>query len=171
MSEKKPLAGRKGFTLIELIVVVSLVSVMLFFAVPRMDGSFFADDSRKFSGWLLTNIRDLKSKAVEKQSTLALYLDLDQNQIWKGPASMEEEDFPGRDDPNRISLPGDQRLTEVVFSQHVEETNGIVRIYFYPRGYSDRAIIHIRKDDGSRISYRVESFLPHVEIIDDYEEF
>lgn len=171
MFKKKLLAGTEAFTLIELIVVVSLISVMLFFAVPKMGGSFFANDERKFSGWLLANIRDLKSKAVKEQTALALYVDLDHNQIWKGSAFMEEDDFPDREDPGRVSLPEDYSLTGVIFSEHVRVANGIARIYFYPKGYSDRAIIHIRKNDGSRVSYRIESFLPHVKVLDGYEEF
>ncbi len=171
MFKRKLLAGTEAFTLIELIVVVSLISVMLFFAVPKMGGSFFANDARKFSGWLLANVRDLKSKSVEKQTVLALYVDLDHNQIWKGPAVMEEEDFPDRQDPGRVSLPEHYSLTGVIFSEHVRVANGIARIYFYPKAYSDRAIIHIRKNDGSGMSYRIESFLPHAKVLDGYEEF
>lgn len=171
MSVKNPLFSTKAFTLIELIVVVSLISVMLFFAVPRMHGSFFSDDSRKFSGWMLANVKDLKTVAVEKQTTFALYIDMDRNQIWKGPASIKEEDFPDPEDPKRMSLPRGHRLTDVMFSESVRTADGVARIYFYPRGYSDRAIIHVRKNDGSIISYRIESFLPRVEVVEGHEEF
>ncbi|MCF8111614.1 MAG: prepilin-type N-terminal cleavage/methylation domain-containing protein [Desulfobacteraceae bacterium] len=171
MSVRNPLLCRKAFTLIELIVVVSLISVMMFFAVPRMHGTFFSDDSRKFSSWLLANVRNLKTVAVEKQTAFALYVDLDRNQIWKAPASLEEEDFPDLEDSNRRSLPKGHSLTDVMFSEGVRETDGVARIYFYPRGYSDRAIIHIRENDGSVISYRIESFLPRVEIVEGHEEF
>ncbi|MFP4194666.1 MAG: type II secretion system protein [Desulfobacterales bacterium] len=171
MSVKYPLSCKKAFTLIELIVVVSLISVMLFFAVPRMDGSFLTDESRKFSGWLLANVKELKTEAVEKQNTMALYVDMDRNQLWKGPASMQEEDFPGPEDSNRVSLPRGHRLRDVMFSGDIRTADGIVRIYFYPRGYSDRAIIHVRKNDGSVTSYRIESFLPRVAIVSGYEEF
>ncbi|MFW6080553.1 MAG: type II secretion system protein [Desulfosalsimonas sp.] len=160
-----------AFTLIELIVVISLIGVMLFFAVARLDRSFFTDDSRRFSGWLLTNVRDLKSTAVEKQEKFALYVDLEGNRIWREAASRKQDRTGNEEGPEKISLPAGHRFTGVMFSQDLEVTSGIAKIYFYPGGYSDRAIIRVRKNDGSRASYRIESFLPHASMTEGYEEF
>ncbi|MCF8025717.1 MAG: prepilin-type N-terminal cleavage/methylation domain-containing protein [Desulfobacteraceae bacterium] len=171
MSVKNSLAGTAAFTLIELIVVISLIGIMLFFAVPRLDRSFLTDDSRRFSGWLLANVRALKNSSFEKHATFALYLDLEGDRAWNGPAGMGEDGSPDNDGSKGISLPGNSRLTDVMFSEQVKVTSGIVRICFYPGGYSDRAIIHVRKNDGSRVSYRIEPFLPDVSVMEGYAEF
>jgi len=36
----------KGFTFIELIVVISLISIMLFLAIPRFQGNFLSDSTK-----------------------------------------------------------------------------------------------------------------------------
>lgn len=171
LSEKNPFCGTAGFTLIELIVVITLIGVMLFFAVPRLDRSYFTDESRKFSGWLLTNVRELKSRAVEKQETFAMFVDLEGNRIRKGPASMQQEEPGSEAGSDKIDLPEGSSLIDVTFPRDMKVTSGVARIYFYPKGYSDRAIIHVRKNDGSRMSLRIESFLPHASLTEGYEEF
>ena len=165
-----PLNDRRGFTLIELIVVISLLSIVLFFAVPRIDPALFSPDSRKLSSWLLLNTRDLKSRAVEEQVVYVLYVGLDENRLWTGRAS-EAENGPGPAGENAFDLPPGTRVTDVMFPGDTRISSGIARIHFYPRGYSDRAIIHVRTADQTRRSYRIESFLPQVAIRDAYVEF
>ena len=47
----------------------------------------------------------------------------------------------------------------------------IAIINFYPKGYSDRAVIHVEDGHDNRYSYLIEPFLPHVKIKDEYIEF
>ncbi|MBU1161919.1 MAG: prepilin-type N-terminal cleavage/methylation domain-containing protein, partial [Proteobacteria bacterium] len=46
----------KGFTLIELIVVISLISIMLFFAIPRFQSNVLSDSTKEVSRWILLKI-------------------------------------------------------------------------------------------------------------------
>jgi prepilin-type N-terminal cleavage/methylation domain-containing protein len=48
-----------GFTLIELIVVIALLGLMLFFSLPRLQNNPFLDDSKKSSRWLIGKIQSL----------------------------------------------------------------------------------------------------------------
>jgi len=38
---------RAGFTLLELIVVMALMGIVFFFAVPRFEGTFLFDDAKQ----------------------------------------------------------------------------------------------------------------------------
>ncbi len=72
----------RGFTLIELIVVITLISVMMFFAIPRLNTSLLESDSRKVSKWMLLTVKALKNKAVRQQIPLLLQVDLDNHKLW-----------------------------------------------------------------------------------------
>jgi len=164
------LTDRRAFTLIELIVVLSLVSILMFFAVPRIDPSFFSTDSRKLSSWLQINTKALKNRAVAEQAVYALYVGLDENRLWTGPAS-DRENIPDPADGDAFAPDSGSRITDVMFPQDTRISSGTARILFYPKGYSDRAIIHVQTGNQTRKSYRIESFLPQIAIRDAYVEF
>ena len=162
-----------AFTLIELIVVISLISILLSFSLPRLDISFFSDNERKISSWILLNVKSLKEKAVKEQTLQILNIDLDNNQMWSSsglvPDNTEEtEEIPKE---NAYQVPSGYRLMDVEFLNKDKISKGITEIQFYKKGYSDKALIHIENDDNIQYSYLIEPFLPHVKIIEEYIEF
>jgi hypothetical protein len=46
-------------------------------------------------------------------------------------------------------------------------TAGKTPIYFYAKGYSDKALIHIRDTDNTVFSFLIEPFLPVVEVFEE----
>ena len=172
----------QAFTLIELIVVIALISIMLAFAIPRLDSSFFSNNKRKLSSWILLNVKSLKEKAVREQVKNILAVDIDNNQMWifSEPVSAESPETPESepdDAPvaalkkNEYKLPDGYRLMDVEFLNDEKMTSGIAEIHFYPQGYSDKALIHIEDRDENRYSYLIEPFLLHVEIEAQYVDF
>ncbi len=180
------LKNRQAFTLIEVIVVISLMGVMLFFAAPRMDGFLLQDESRQVSKWIVLNAADLKNKSVQEQKTFILNIDLDGNrfQIIDASTGPSEEamadgfvdetmdgEFSGENAGKSFELPQGYQLNQVLFSDDRRVSNGVAAVVFYPRGYSDRVIIHITDRQNRRTSYAIEAFLPHVKIHDDHIQF
>lgn len=177
----------RAFTLVEIIVVMALIGTILFFAVPRMEGTLLSDESRKVSRWIVLNVAELKNKSVQEQTAYILYVDMDQNLFEIGRGSGDQ--FSG--DPSidgdalmdaglleaeenrrqRFELPRGYRLTSVRFSEESRKTSGTATIRFYPKGYSDRASIHIRDRDNRQKIYVVEPFLARVKIHDDHVRF
>ena len=169
-------SNNSAFTLIELIVVISILSVLLAFSIPRLDISFFSDNERKISSWILLNVKSLKQKAVKEQTLQVLNIDLDNNQMWStsGPVPKETEDAEEAEETpkeNEYQIPSRYRLIDVEFVNEDKITKGIAGIYFYKKGYSDKALIHIEDNDDIQYSYLIEPFLPHVKIIEEYIEF
>jgi prepilin-type N-terminal cleavage/methylation domain-containing protein len=155
-----------GFTLIEITVVVFLIGILLLVAMPRLPEAPLTDHTRKASRWLVYTVKELKQRSVREQKTYSLQLDMDANRFWIIREDMsEEEKLAAEEEAYR---PGDNvRITDVEFPQRDQVTAGRSEIRFYPRGYSDRAIIHI--DDGKqRYSFRVEPFLSSVKIYETY---
>lgn len=175
--------NNQAFTLIELIVVITLISIVLAFSLPKLNISFVTDHQRKLSAWIVLTVKSLKEASLREQIPYVLYLDFDNQQMWTAKETTEqekaeEEKAPEKSDKeketseaSKYSLPEGYRLMDVAFVDDQKIKEGIVPIHFYPKGYSDKAIIHIQDADNNRYSYLIESFLPHVKIREEYIEF
>ena len=158
-----------GFTFIELIVVISLISLMLFFAIPRFQGSVFQDDSKKVSRWIIFKIQSLKEKAKRDQKLYVLHIDLDSNQLWATHSSMSQEEIQTAE-YNGYNLPNDINVLDVEYPDDKIASIGQADIHFYKKGYSDKAMIHIENNDNEQLSFLIEPFLPGVRIYQEYVE-
>lgn len=166
MNQIRKYSNNQAFTLIELIVVISVISVLLAFSLPRLDVSLFSDKKRSISSWIVLNARELKEKAMQEQVLLVLNIDLDNNQMWVSVGPMTE-DTPKTEE---FKVPSGYTLMDVEFMNEQKINRGIAEIYFYPKGYSDKAVIHIEDKDNDQYSYLIEPFLPHVKVFEKYIE-
>jgi len=151
-----------------------MISILLAFSIPRLDISFFSDNERKLSSWILLNVKALKEKSVKEQTLNVLNVDLDNNQMWPSAGFVvenNEEDTEDMPPENVYKIPSGYRLVDVEFVNEDKITKGIAEIHFYRKGYSDKALIHIEDDDNLQYSYLIEPFLPHIKITDEYIEF
>ena len=164
------LRQNNGFTLIELIVVISLISLMFFFAIPRIQVDILSDNTRKVSQWIMLNISALKEKAVHDQKRYVLHLSLDSNRLWVSNDTMSAEEL---EDAAAIgyNLPEDIKLLDVEYPGKEKISVGQADIYFYKKGYSDKAIIHITNNDNKVLSFLIEPFLSRARLYNKYLEF
>jgi len=172
IQNNNPVLKNKAFTLIELIVVMALMSILLFFSIPRLDINIFSDDTRDFSTWMLMTVKSLKETSQRENQLYSLCVDLDNDQMWKTQGlQSEQSDQTEAAKQDEYKLPEGLRLIDVEFPEMEKKASGIVEIRFYPQGYSDKALIHIEDNDNKRSSYLVEPFLSQVKIYDHYFEF
>ena len=159
-----------GFTLIELIVVISLMGLMLFFTLPRMGDNPFLDDSKQSSRWLIGKVQMLKEIAIRDQKQHSLHFDLDSGLIWETNESMTVEDREEAALNNSYSLPDDLRIIDIEYPQKGKVDSGQAEITFYKAGYTDKALVHMQEDD-TYMSFLIEPFLSHVQFFEDYVGF
>jgi prepilin-type N-terminal cleavage/methylation domain-containing protein len=160
----------KGFTLIELIVVISLISIMLFFAVPRFQGNVLSDNTKEVSRWMLLKIPYLKERAAREQKRYILHVGLDSNKLWITHEAMDQEALQSSE-TNGYNLPEDIKLLDVEYPDQEKISVGQADIYFNEKGYSDKAIIHFENDDDEKFSFLIEPFLLRVRLYNSYAEF
>lgn len=163
--------SREGFTLIELIVVISLIAIMLFLSVPRFSHFFTSDDTSMTLRWLIVKIRLLKTSAVNHQKTYTLHADMDSGLLWISNESMETEEDKAAAREQGITLPEDVKLVDVEFPKTGRIPAGTADISFYKKGFSDRAIIHIEGAGDDMKSLVVEPFLSRVRVHDTYKSY
>ena len=160
----------KGFTFIELIVVISLISLMLFLAIPRFHGNFLSDSTKDVSRWILLKIPYIKESASREQRRYVLHVSIDSNKMWITHAAMLQEALQSAE-RNAYKIPEDIKLLDVEYSDQEKISVGQADIYFNEKGYSEKAIIHLGNDDNEKFSFLIEPFLLRVRLYNNYKEF
>jgi prepilin-type N-terminal cleavage/methylation domain-containing protein len=169
-SGKKTLRqGLAGFTLLELTVVMLLLSILLGFALPAIRGGEIMASRAGVARKIAWAVKQLKQDALARQTSHTLHLDLTAGRIWatreQGPDETAAEQGA---DP--WALPDGIRIEGVHFPNGDAIRTGEVTLGFYPRGYSDRAIIRLQADNGDFTDILIETFLPFALILDEADE-
>lgn len=152
--------GEKGFTLIELTLVVALMGIVLAFAIPRFEGQRQADNTDRASRWIRLTVQQLKTDALRSQTRHALHLDLDAQKIWWTHDRMTDVEVQAAIDAG-LTLTDEVRLQGVELPGKTMISEGRAVIRFYPAGYSGMAMIHLVENREQSISISIEPFLPH----------
>jgi prepilin-type N-terminal cleavage/methylation domain-containing protein len=158
-----------GFTLIELIVVIALISLMLFFSLPRLQNNPFLNDSKTSARWLIGKVQALKESAIRDQKQYSLHFDLDSGRIWETNESMSEDDYESSA-LNSYALPEDVRIIDVEYPAKEKITSGHTEITFYKAGYTDKAFVHMQEGE-TYLSLLIEPFLSNVQVFEEYASF
>ena len=158
-----------GFTLIELVVVIALIGIMLFVAVPNFQ-HLFTDETRKTSQWILLQVPKHRALAVSETRTYTLHVDMAEQRLWFSNMDMSDEELPSAMSRG-LQLKESVRLLDVAYSYGDSINSGEAQILFSPKGYSDKAIIHMEGETGAERSFVFEPFLTQVEIIEGYADF
>lgn len=156
-----------GFTLIELMVVIALISIMLMVATPNFSGFLFTDNTNKTARWIMMKVKLLKERAVCDQKDYVLNADLDSNFLWITDEAMETDEDLLAAQKNGYELPEGVALVSIASSSRGEVSSGLTEIFFNKKGYSDRAVIMIQGEDDRKLYLTIESFLPAVKLLEE----
>jgi len=158
-ADESPPYPANGFTLLELIVVILLLTILLGFAIPAFKGSILTGSQESVARELMSAVKKLKIAALRRQSVHTLHLNLDQGRLWV----TQEKTADDQGEAARQSewdLPDNTRIAQVRFPGDREVHSGTVEIRFYPQGYSDRAIVRLAGDGKKHTDLVIEAFLP-----------
>lgn len=157
--------AHSGMTLMELVVVMGLVSILLFAAIPRL---IRPDKEANPGVHLKAWIARLKEDALRNGREYVLSVDLDNHQAWiDGPktdssdASSSDSGKRRREDAPETVLHLSDGVTRMAIRYlHGDPVDsGIHEIRFYPQGYSSAASIWFEIRDGKGICLKIEPFL------------
>ncbi len=159
-------SNQKGYTLIELAVVIVLIGVVLLMAIPRVQDTLSQDGMRSAIRHLSGMARELKANAVREQVDHYLHLDLDNRLVWNTRDDMTAENRTLRRNQAR-SLPSGVRITDVALVDAGKKNKGEVIIRFFSQGYVQPTAIHLT-DDNRIMTLILQPFLNTFDVEDRY---
>ena len=163
----------RGFTLVEIVVVIAIIAIVFMIAAPRLTRVFSTqrENFAIFTGMIVKSFDD--AFLHNRTNYLTLHME-----------SPDPEDSLGQTDVfnrrNGISVlnivngefvdsklkalsfksfSDDFQIQEVILSNGEKISNGNVMIPFYPQGYSDNAIIHVLVNGEQQWSVRIEKHM------------
>jgi general secretion pathway protein H len=161
---------KRGYTLIELIVVIVMIGVILTFTAPRLRDALLNDPLKAIARKMVGMIQNLRNEAVRKQQTYTLHLDLNSNRFWIDTTTMtEDEQAIFREQAS--TFPTHVRIRDVWIKDEGKISEGEARIWFTPMGYTQMSAIHLRSQDGREMTLELSPFIGKVTIVDRYVEF
>ncbi|MFH1982422.1 MAG: prepilin-type N-terminal cleavage/methylation domain-containing protein [Pseudomonadota bacterium] len=151
MAHVPALNNGRGYTFVELMVVIALVGIFFFFAIPRIAPDIPSEDFRKAINWFALNVPRLKRLAVSEQKIVLLTIDRNTGMLIISDATSSPEE--------RFALPDTVHIGEIVSFGRPLPESGPVMIRFLPDGISDFMSIRLSDDDGREADIQIEPFL------------
>lgn len=168
-SAGRPNFRKDGFTLIELVVVMTLISIMVFVTIPNFQ-HLLTDNMRETSQWILLQVPKFKAKATSENQLYTLHVDMDNHILWFSCSGMSDYELHSAMEQG-FQIDDSIRVVDVLYSNEESYNGGDALISFYPKGYSDKAILHFEKDNGDRLSFLFEPFLSQIDMVEGYVDF
>ena len=163
----RSLASPRGFTLLELIVVMVLLAVTVSLAVPRLAAFLYSDQLKTGVRRLVGLIHQCSQLAQRQQVPYLLrYIDGEHRFVVE-PERRREED--GAVAKERGLLLSDSVRVQDLWTWYGGTRAGedfVIR--FTKGGYVEPTVIHLRETGGQEISVVLSPFLGKVEVRDHY---
>jgi general secretion pathway protein H len=167
--------NHRGFTLLELIVVLMIIGLMSTFVVPKLVGPMANLNLKTASQKISASLRYARSQAASEKTTYVALFDLDKNRLvisnpplpslakgdspasdraafdgTRGEPPDNEKDRPGA--AKAYDLPDGVKLAKGV-SREGDFLSGLFRIFFFPSGGSSGGELTVANERGSQ--YRI----------------
>ncbi len=157
----------KGFTLIELTVVVFLIGVMLAVSIPRFRYSIITDNLKSSTRRIIGLLTSLRNEAIREQKNYLLHFDIGLNQLWFDFAGINKEEREMAQE-KALQLPEDVRIIDVWKKGRGKMVDGEINIRFSKKGYAEQTVIHLGTEDGREFTLLLNPFLAKIKTYDKY---
>jgi general secretion pathway protein H len=169
---------QKGFTLLELIVVMVLISLTAVFTIPKIQSSLYSNELSATAQRVVSLVTATAQEARARHTsyTLRFYPDIKKFvtvPVTGGTETAEEEQdraFLRVRLDDSVSLAGiETPKTETLTEDNAENAeNNETGILFTSKGYTRKAAIHLENDTGDQLTVILSPFLGLARILDGY---
>lgn len=143
-----------------------IISILLVFSYPLLDRMQLLSEEKNSVDQLVSLCEQLHYKTQKTQTSWYLWIEPSAGTLWMTHDKMDEEDIASAKEKS-IDLPGNLTITQVKIVNAPPQEETEYRIRFHSQGYSDYALIYLRKDDQP-ITIEIQPFLPKPRIIDSH---
>jgi type II secretory pathway pseudopilin PulG len=160
----------KGFTLIELTVIIVILGVMLTLIIPRL-GELGEANLKRSARHLTGMIRFLKDESQARKAVFRLRFDVHEGRYWTEvmtPVNDQTVEFKrfSSDIASEGSLSGQTTFRDVRVSSHPDDPY----IQFTPDGWVEQAYIYLRDGSGRDFTLLVKPLSGDTELHEGYVE-
>ncbi len=161
----------KGYTLMELMVVVVLLGILFSFTAPRFRDAVLTDSLKSATLRLTGTIINLRSNAIQTHVDHRLVFDLEKNEYWYESVDVTAEGSALAHEDTVAHLPHDVRIIDIWIKNHGKIMSGDATIKFTKKGYTQQSAIHMESEDGRVFTLVLSPFLQKVTVMENYIEF
>ncbi|MBE0582383.1 MAG: type II secretion system protein [Desulfofustis sp.] len=166
---------QRGFTLIELMVVLVLLSIMLAFSIPRFRTTILDDPLKQAARQLISLIREARQQAAVSELGCYLEFDIEAGVVklfcpvpprTTAEEEVDEDDADAEDGPTlSITVPEPVAIESIFAGDNQRLSTGTPVLWINRRGLMEPSIINL-SDGDEAVGLRVSPFLPTVEVVD-----
>lgn len=182
---RENIKGDKGFTLLEIIIVMVIISILSLLIVPRIS-NFFNIKRTNFLILTTTIAKTFDDSYINNRlNFLVVHLyepmsdSEEENELFSRTNGISVVNLGSNgsftDSKNKLLKPREFsdsfKIEEVILSTGEAVTQGNVFIPFYPEGNSDNVILHILINEEERWSIRIFKMRKEPEVKIDYIKF
>lgn len=186
----------RGFTLIEILVVIALAAIITAFVIPSVS-SYFQVSINSATREIGTTVKEAYNSTVLTGRVYRITYDLKENQYWveSGPPNVlldtaatlkkaeedsmhhTDEDKPKPDSfsmdrtitRSKVSLPRGVTFEDVITQQSPTPIkNGLAYTHFFPHGITEQTIIHLKDSSTHHASLVISPLVGNTDVYDRY---
>ncbi len=170
-SMRSKTAESHGFTLVELMVVIALLSLVVTITVPRLRSSLFSDQLKSATRSIIGLVIESGQDAFRNQKSYIMTFDMSNNQI---SSEFDEGKLVFQDQAEKTkktyTLPDSVSLVGVSSFYGGNKSMGQAVLTFSRKGYVDKTFVYLRSDDGRDMTIKISPFLGTIQAVDSYVE-
>ena len=154
----------KGFTLLELLVVCTLIMILLVVSVPSFRNTLFSSPFHNGTRKVVRTINQARQDALTSRYGCYLIVNIDENRLWHQCPLSASLVMEKPEEERATLLPASLRISSVRSKMRRGADGGTAMIWINPRGMMEETIINI--SDGTKTMALVTSvFLPDIQLI------
>jgi prepilin-type N-terminal cleavage/methylation domain-containing protein len=163
--------NQQGFTLIELIIVMVLISLTASFALPKIQSSLYSNELSATAQRFVGLVTEAGQEARAKHIAFALRFDPDKKAFLAVPVSTGTETAEEEADKaylraeldDSVTLAGIETANNGDSSPADSDDTGI---RFTTKGYTKKTAVHFEGDSGDQVTVMLSPFLGVARILD-----
>ncbi len=147
---------KTGFTLLEMVVVLAIISLMAGLALPSLINFYREEQSRQTMSQLVRVLRFAHQESIFKRKTRIVALDFDTNtySIFDEPREDDYSNEPIK--RHQTPLPESFQFKSIYYpKEERQEDSDLALVHFYPNGTADQIELEIRRYNDKGIANKV----------------
>ncbi len=168
VSNKSKSAHQRGFTLVELVLVMLVIGIIAAITLPRASGLLDRQNMRRSINVVRGTTRYLQARAALTKRTYRLTLDLDKQTM---SACYLTQDTCKKE-TNRVLrdylFPEQVQVLDVVGASGEKVEEGEAATHFHPSGVAEASLIHLSGSGSERMTLIIEPLTGRLKVVEGY---